>query len=158
MRRKDREVTEKQEIIDILDIAKVMRVAFIDNGEVYLVPVNYAYTYDDKLKLYFHGAKAGRKYELLTESPEVTVEIDTEHELLDSDVACKVSYYFSSIMGTGKAEIISDADKKLELMLMMLKHQTGREFKMNKEELNGTMLAEIVIDNFSCKRFRKKQN
>ena len=65
MRRKDREVTDKKEMLDFLSSQQIMRVAFSDNGDVYIVPLNYGYTISgDKLTMWFHGAKSGRKYSL----------------------------------------------------------------------------------------------
>jgi hypothetical protein len=156
MRRFDREITNKKDILKILDDSMVMRVGFIDNEEVYIVPVNFGYKYDDKLELYLHGANQGRKYDLLLNNPKVTIELDTQHELLDSDIACEVSYYYSSVIGVGHASIITDLDEKLELMLNILKHQTTKDFKMNKEQLTNTLVSKIVIDKLSCKRHKKK--
>lgn len=57
MRRSDREVTDKKRIQAFLAKEQVMRIAFYDNGDIYIVPVNYGYTCeDDKYTLYFHGA------------------------------------------------------------------------------------------------------
>jgi nitroimidazol reductase NimA-like FMN-containing flavoprotein (pyridoxamine 5'-phosphate oxidase superfamily) len=155
MRRFDREITDKKDIKKILDESMVMRIGFIDNEEVYIVPVNFGYKYDDKLELYLHGANQGRKYDLLLSNPKVTIELDTQHQLLDSDIACEVSYYYSSIIGVGHASIITDLDEKLELMLNILKHQTAKDFKMDKEQLTSTLVSKIVIDKLSCKRHKK---
>ena len=36
---------------------KLLRIAFYDNGDIYIVPVNYGYIYEnDKFVFYFHGA------------------------------------------------------------------------------------------------------
>jgi len=155
MRRKDREITDKSEIIRILNKAMVMRVGFIDNDEIYIVPVNFGYEYNDKLVVFLHGAMDGRKYNLLLDNPKVTIEIDTEHELLDDNIACKVSYYYSSIIGVGQSSVVIDDEKKLEIMLNILKHQTGRDFSLKKEELKRTLVSKIVINKLSCKSYKK---
>ena len=43
MRRKDREVTEMEEIQQIFDECKVCRIGIMDENGPYIVPVNYVY-------------------------------------------------------------------------------------------------------------------
>ena len=68
MRRKDREVKNFDEIIDILSRCKVLHLALISDGKPYSVPVNLGYTVTEvdgskKLTVYFHGAGEGKKIE-----------------------------------------------------------------------------------------------
>lgn len=71
MRRKDREVTENSEIEEILNKCKVFRIGLVDDSGVYILPLNFGYVLDgNKLELYFHGAKAGKKVELLDQTPQ----------------------------------------------------------------------------------------
>ena len=77
MRRVDREIKDERLIEAFIAKEQVMRIAFYDNGEIYIVPINYGYTNESgKYSFYFHGAKAGRKYELCKNSPEIGFEID----------------------------------------------------------------------------------
>lgn len=56
MRRKDREVTDPAKIQDIMERCTCCRVGFNDDGEVYIVPLNFGYKIsDDKYTLYFHA-------------------------------------------------------------------------------------------------------
>ena len=57
MRRRDREVTELNEIIHILDSGKVLHLGLVDQGKPYIVPMNYGYAFEDgKLVFYVHSA------------------------------------------------------------------------------------------------------
>ena len=58
MRRSDREISEIHAIEKILAEASVCRLAMVDNGEPYILPLNYGYRDGT---LYFHGAAHGRK-------------------------------------------------------------------------------------------------
>ena len=63
MRRKDREITDISAIDTFLTEEKILRIAFYDDGDIYIVPVNYGFRRESgKCVFYFHGAKAGRKY------------------------------------------------------------------------------------------------
>ena len=58
MRRKDREITDIEEIRDIIEKCKVCRLAMQDEEGLYLVPLNFGYEFEEEsLALYFHSAK-----------------------------------------------------------------------------------------------------
>lgn len=58
MRRKDREVTQISELMQIIDQCKVCRIGMQDKDELYIVPMNFGYTYEvNQLELFFHSAK-----------------------------------------------------------------------------------------------------
>ena len=60
MRRADREVTDVNEIIDIIDHCKVCHIAMMDGEWPYLLAMNFAYSYEDgQLIIYLHSAKEG---------------------------------------------------------------------------------------------------
>ena len=66
MRRRDREVTDSNEIIHILDTGKVLHLGLVDQGKPYIVPMNYGYILEgDKLVFYLHGALEGRKLDIV---------------------------------------------------------------------------------------------
>lgn len=62
MRRKDREITGRENIEPILRACKTCRVAMIADGAPYVVPLNFGYTWDDDgLTLYFHSGLKGTR-------------------------------------------------------------------------------------------------
>ena len=63
MRRKDREITGRENIEPILQACKVCRVAMTGtDGWPYVIPMNFGYTWDeDGLTLYFHGGVKGQE-------------------------------------------------------------------------------------------------
>ena len=66
MRRKDREVTDFQTMVDIMSRCRVCRLALNDGEVPYLLPVNFGMEVQGgTVTLYFHGAAEGRKYELM---------------------------------------------------------------------------------------------
>jgi len=66
VRRREREVVEPNEIRDIIEACKVCRLGFCEEGEVYIVPVNFGYDMKGKeLTLYIHCAGEGRKIDLI---------------------------------------------------------------------------------------------
>lgn len=113
MRRNDREITDKALIEQFIAKEQIIRIAFNDDGDLYIVPLNYGYIYEnDKYVFYFHGAKAGRKYELSKSSPQVGFEIDGAYELLEADIACDYSAKFQSVIGTGGCQLLKNTKKR----------------------------------------------
>ena len=45
MRRSDREITDKKVIEKFISEEQILRIAFFDDGDIYIVPVNYGYLY-----------------------------------------------------------------------------------------------------------------
>ena len=80
MRRKDKEVVDRERIDEIIRGAQVCRLAMIDGDEPYLVPLSFGY---DGRAIYFHSAVEGRKVEALRRNARVCFEIDTGVEVLE---------------------------------------------------------------------------
>lgn len=130
MRRKDREITDKSKIDEIIRGCHCCRLGFCDKGQVYIVPLNFGFI--PKAgggTLYFHGAKAGRKYQLLQASPTVTFEMDREYWLTGGEVACDYACHFQSVMGQGRASIISDPEEKLVALKALMNQAVTHHHK-----------------------------
>ena len=62
MTKRERQVTDPQQIKEILDKSKVLRLGLCMDNEPYVVPMNYGYTNEDgKLTMYLHSAVRGKK-------------------------------------------------------------------------------------------------
>lgn len=72
MTRRERQVTDEDHIRHILQSAKILHLGMVDGAEPYVVPMNYGYLLEDgKLTLYLHGARRGRKLDILRINPNV---------------------------------------------------------------------------------------
>ena len=153
MRRKDREITDKALIEQFIAKEQIIRIAFNDNGDLYIVPVNYGYIYEnEKYIFYFHGAKAGRKYKLSKSSPNVGFEIDGVYELLEADVACDYSAKFQSVIGTGRLSIVEDDEEKIKGLNTFMNHISGKsEWSYSKEMVDAVAVFRLEVDKLSCK-------
>lgn len=160
MRRTDREVTSKEDIKSILDICKVCRLGMMDETGIYIVPVNFGYCFEnEKLVLYFHGAKEGRKIALAMQKPMVGVEMDCEYGLEEGASPCQYSYGYASLIGNGQAEVIDEAEEKVKALGSIMKHQTGKEFREFEEnpKLAETVgIIKVTVEQFSCKEHKQK--
>lgn len=152
MRRKDREITDKTAISEFIAKEEILRIAFYDEGDIYIVPVNYGYSYKDNYSFYFHGAKAGRKYELAKKEPSVGFEIDGNYTLLEGEEACDFSATFQSVIGTGKLSLVEDNDEKITGLNTIMKQTTSKsEWNYSKEMLDAVAVFRLDVEKLSCK-------
>ena len=159
MTRRELEITDLAEIKEILDKSKIVHVAMVDDGEPYMVPMNYGYTLEDgKLTLYLHGAKRGRKIDVLKANPKVFFEMCCDITPFEGEVACKYGITYASIMGRGIATLVEDVEEKKSALSVLMKTQTGKDFSF--EDKLTTVVSIIRIDTleFTAKKrpFPKK--
>ncbi|MBQ9898332.1 MAG: pyridoxamine 5'-phosphate oxidase family protein [Ruminococcus sp.] len=153
MRRADREITDISAIDDFLSRERILRVAFHDAGDIYIVPVNYGYVRNgDSCTFCFHGACAGRKYELAKSSPTVGFEADGGFRLLESEKACGYSACYMSVIGTGRLTLIEGEAEKRAALDCLMEHQTGRSgWEYSPEQLAQTAVFCIKVYKVTCK-------
>ena len=152
MRRKDREITDFKEMIEILEQCTCARLGFNEDGGAYILPLNFGYrTEGDKLTLYFHGAGSGKKAELLSENPYVGFEADTAHELAEGDTACKYSYKYASIFGKGKAEIIENSEEKAFGLKCFMAHYSDMSFEFDQKMLDAVCVFKLTVTEWTAK-------
>lgn len=152
MTRRERQVTDINKILEILDKAKVVRIGLVDGDEAYVVPMNYGYTYEnEKLTLYLHGARRGKKIDLMRANPKVFFEMDCDIVPFEGEVACKYGITYSSIMGRGKATILEDPQEKMQALTYLMKTQTGKDFEFNEKLVSVVAVIRIDVTEFTAK-------
>lgn len=153
MRRSDREIKDINLIEKFIAREQILRIAFYDDGDIYIVPVNYGYVLEDNhFRFYFHGAKAGRKFELSQKKPKVGFEIDGNYELTDGDIACDYSAKFQSVIGTGILSVVDDKEEKILGLNKLMKQTTGNEsWSYSDEMLEATAVFRLDADKMTCK-------
>lgn len=150
--RREREVTDMNAILDILDKSKVVHIAMIDGDEPYMVTMNYGYRMEDgKLTLYVHGATAGRKLDVLKANPKVFVEMECDLMPFGGKVACQYGMVYSSLMGSGKAVILENPEEKMAALTNLMKVQTGKDFEFNEKLVSVVSVIRIDIDEYTAK-------
>ena len=153
MTRREREVTDLEEIIGILDRAKIVHVGMVDGDRPYVVPMNYGYIMTEgKLTLYLHGAPRGRKLDILRANPNVFVEIDTDIIPFEGEVACKYGLCYSSIMGEGVAEIVEETEQKKRALSLLMKTQTGKDFEFDDKMVSVVSVIKIDVAEYTAKK------
>lgn len=155
MRRKDKEITDLKEVIDILDHSDVIRLAMNNGDFPYIVPVNFCYelTPNNQIIFYIHGAKAGTKVELLRQNPLLSFELDTGHQLITNEKACKYSFDYASIIGNGYATFIEESTAKIAACkIMMNKFAPNKTFTFTEGDVKPIVVIKIEVQAYTAKK------
>ena len=151
--KREREVTDPGEILEILNKSMVLHLAMVDGDEPYLVPMNYGYTMEDgKLTLYVHGAVKGRKTDVLQVNPKVFFSMECDVQPFEGPVACRYGTTYASLMGAGKAEILEDVEEKKRGLSILMKTQTGKDFTFDDRMVSIVSVIRIPVDYYTAKK------
>jgi len=152
MRRKEQEITDQSEILDIISEARVCRIGLVDGYTPYVVPVNFGFKNNI---FYFHGAKSGKKIDTLRKNPAVCVEIDIleAFEPAEDGNACDYGFAYRSIIARGTARCIEDpGEKKEALTVIVKKYAPDNPCDFPEASLNGTAVFAVAIEEVTAKR------
>ena len=153
MRRKDREVTNIDEILQIIERAKILHLGLFDSEYPYVLPLHYGYEYTEgSLIFYLHSAKEGHKLDLIKNNPNVCIEMECDVNLVSGgEVPCKYGAAFASVIGRGRAEVIDNVQEKIKGLSLLMKNQTGQEFTINDQMASTVEVIKVIVDEFTAK-------
>jgi hypothetical protein len=150
MRKAKQEIIQKTILEEILGNTLICRLAMVDGGRAYIIPVNYGYR---EGCLYIHSAPEGKKIRLLGRNPEVCFEVEDSLELIKGERACDWSTRYRSVVGYGTVEILSDAQSKQQgLEVIMAQHGAPDLLEFNQKNLDRMVILKVTITSMSGKR------
>ena len=154
MRRKDREVSNRAEIIEIMKTCDVCRIGMVDEeGFAYMVPLNFGLEANDEhITLYFHSAKDGHKIDLMKRKPDVAFEMDCGHELVFNEATGHCTMNFQSVMGRGKISFIDDPEEKFRAMTILTDGYHETHFQFNPKAMPVTAVYKLEVETITAKR------
>lgn len=154
MRRKDREVTEKEVIHKIFEKADACRIAFAVDNTPYIVCMNYGYEWKEEFPLlYFHCAHEGKKLELMKQNNYVCFQLDTDHELEYIHEKTYCTMHYASIVGMGRLEAVTDeVERKKGLDLLMAHHDRPVPERYPEGSMKRTTVLRLRVTELTAKR------
>ena len=152
MTKRERQTTDENQIREILDRAKVLRLGLAVNNEPYVIPMNYGYTVEDgHLVLYLHSALRGKKLDMIQANSRVFFELDCDLTPFEGRVACQYGLAYSSVMGRGDARIVEDVEEKKRAMSILMKTQTGKDFTFEDRLVSIVAVIRIDVQEYTAK-------
>ena len=153
MRRHDREITDKNEILEIMDRCDVCRLAFNDGDYPYILPLNFGIEEKDgHIILYFHSALEGYKTELIKRDNRVSFEMDCRHELKYDDEKGYCTMAYESVIGRGRIEVLPEEEKAKALRKIMEHYHHSEDTYFNPAAIPRTLVYMLMIEEMTAKR------
>ena len=158
MRRNDREVTDRQEILHIIKKCDVCRLALNDNGYPYVFPVNFGLMDDgEKLQLIFHSALEGHKVDLMNADNRASFEMDCSHQLQYFPEKGYCTFAYESVMGHGRITILEESEKEEALKHIMEQYHPGENAFFSRAAIPRTLVYKLTVDEMTAKRKELKK-
>ena len=153
MRRSDRELTQKPDLLAILEQADVCRLALNTGAAPYIVPLNFGFSWNSQLVLYFHCAASGRKLDLMQQNNLVGFEIDTDHQLKPGAAPCGWGMSYASLIGSGfLTEVLTDDEKSTALDRIMSHYGYAGKPSYEPAVLSKTKILKLEVLEMTGKR------
>jgi nitroimidazol reductase NimA-like FMN-containing flavoprotein (pyridoxamine 5'-phosphate oxidase superfamily) len=149
MRRSDREITDRAELLRILAEARVCRVAMSDHDRPYLVPLAFALDGED---IVLHSARAGRKLDILRRNPAVCFEVEEGVEIDVGPSPCATGMRFRTVIGHGTAELVEDAAERARLLALFGPRYGAPDRALPANEIERTAVLRIRVSELTGKR------
>ena len=150
--KRERQVTDHEQILHILDTARVLNLGLSVNDEPYVVPMSYGYCMEDgKLTLYLHSAVKGKKLDMIQTNPKVFFSMDCDRMPFEGRVPCQYGLVYSSIMGRGTATLVEDVEEKKRAMSILMKTQTGKDFVFEDRLVSIVTVIRIDVAEYTAK-------
>ena len=153
MRRADHAVTDPEQILEILNRCKILRIAMQDAEGLYIVPLSFGYVNQNgQYQLYIHSAKEGRKVTAMSAGCSVAFEMDCNFQLQESEDACHYSCLYASLIGTGHACLVEDPAEKALGLSAIMRHQSGKEFSFTEQMTKSVAIFRIDVEQMTGKQ------
>lgn len=154
-------IKNKEQIQEVIGKCDVCYVGVVDTeGLPYVVPMNFGY---DKEYIYLHGASVGKLIDSLKLNPQVCVTFCTPSDLVwqDAHVGCSYRVRGESVVARGDVEFITDFEKKVEALNILMGNYSKREFKYSSPAVRNVEIYRVRVQELTGKAFgvsHKKQS
>jgi nitroimidazol reductase NimA-like FMN-containing flavoprotein (pyridoxamine 5'-phosphate oxidase superfamily) len=156
VRRKDREITDPDELRQVLKATKYVTVALCMENKPYLVSLSHGYD-EAKNCLYFHCAPEGKKLVYQKANNKVWGQA-----VLDFGVTDECDYAYTSVHFQGKMRLISDLKEKQHAIEVLVRQVSlnpeAKLAKIKPEKLEKTTIGRIDIDYMSGKKYQSPKS
>jgi len=150
---KNRALVNPRDLLDIIQACDVCYVSMVDkDNKPYVIPMNFGFA-DNTILL--HGAKVGKKTDILKNNPNLCIVFSTDHQLhwQNEDVACSWSMKYRSVLAYGKVEFVDDISEKEALLHQFMKSYSSKDFKYSKPSLNEVQVMKVPVEKFEGRAY-----
>lgn len=151
MRNKEREITDTEEILDILRRCDTIRLGLLLGDRPYVVPVSFGMdTSRGETSIYIHGAPTGLKADCIAADQKVCVEADIFYKVEPMEKGITARY--ESVIGSGTISKIDGEEKSFGLR-KILEHYGYADYPFERcKSLAHTAVYKITLQSITGKR------
>ena len=156
MRRSDREIKNREEILAVLGKCDVIRLGINTPDYPYVVPMNFGIEADgDSITIWLHSAPEGLKLDNIIKDSRVGFEADCSHNLIAGEKACYYTMEYESVIGCGNMSIPNDNDSKRRGLKSIMRHYVPDEdFSFSDAELAAVCILRLDVVQITGKRLK----
>ena len=152
MRRKDREITDFESIVSIMQQSQVCRLALNNGTYPYIVPMNFGMTVEDgTVTLYFHCADEGTKLDLIAADPHACFEMESEAFLASQRSTGNCTMSFKSVIGQGILSVVDDRAEKIKGLKVLVAHYHPEGFAWDPKPFAATTVLKLTVEHMTAK-------
>lgn len=153
MRRQDRRITDPAMICAVLDKCRTLHLGLVEDGRAYIVPLNYGWAEENGCyTLYAHSAAEGRKVDLIAGGADVGFEMECGIAYFDAETACGWGNRYESIIGEGRATLLSTPEEKRQALAAIMAHYSARrDYTFEDAMVDLVQVIKIDVTALSCK-------
>jgi len=152
MRRKDREITDRGKIIEVIKSGQYAVIGLCKNSEPYVVALSYGF--DETIDtFYFHGAAEGQKIDLIKSNPKACMTIIQDNGYQDGHC----THVYTSVIVRGELVLIDDTAERVRAIKTMITHlETDGESQLkmitdSNKIWRNTQMFKLKIESMTCK-------
>ena len=144
MRRKDKQVSDKDTLFNVINKSVVCRIGLVNNNLPYVIPINFGF---DGTHIYFHSATSGEKVEILKKNNHVCVEFEQDISIIENEKPCKWGARYLTVVVHGIAELVSDPMQKSYGLTQIFAHYNSGivQFSFTNEELDSVLVYKVNL-------------
>jgi nitroimidazol reductase NimA-like FMN-containing flavoprotein (pyridoxamine 5'-phosphate oxidase superfamily) len=148
-------IENRAEINEIIKACKTCYLAMSENGQPYVLPLNFALDGDCVI---LHSAPEGRMWETINANPKVSINWTLGEQLAwqDEKVGCSYRVKSKSVLVEGEVEIINDYDEKYRCMKLLMAQYSNREFEFSAPSIKNVGVIKVHIRKITAKEFGAK--
>jgi nitroimidazol reductase NimA-like FMN-containing flavoprotein (pyridoxamine 5'-phosphate oxidase superfamily) len=152
IRRKDKEITDKEKLKKILKEASYVTLAMVKDDEPYLVSLSHGYD-EKKNCIYFHSASEGKKLDYMRVNPMIWGQAMLDHGYHVGEC----SHLYASVMFKGRVEFIDDIETKRQVFKTMIQQlepnpDTIMDDMVNSKGIPTTVVGRINLEYMTGKK------
>ncbi len=153
IRRKEKAITDRNEMISLLKAAKYVTIAMCDKNMPYLVTLSHGYD-QERNCIYFHCAQEGKKIDILQKNNRIWGQALVDYGYIQG--AC--DHFYATVQFSGEVEIITDVDEKRLALMVMISQLEEEPAKVAEKQITKKSLARVGIGRISIHEMSGKKS